>query len=279
MTHQARADESHSHTVMDSLTAPLHCYTVTLPQVVNKQQGGLIRKADKVALLPLATCDSSNNTQQGHNTVTLPQIVNKQQGGLIRKADKVALLPLAICDSPNSTQQTHTTQHWRPRHNDTDHVSSDTSHSDTPEHSQTAEDASDASSSSDDLDPTAPERLRSVVSLYNSSNVPLTSKTELGVINSVARAPVKHRDPIPTITCMSCHSSSRHRIQRHRPCTYTDRHGHLQVIKRRGCKKHAFWARVLNGGQYKLVSGSPGTLETMGTPAFLMTECPCTFKL
>ena len=237
MTHQARADESHSHTVMDSPNiSPLHCYTVTLPQ-----------------------------------------IVNNEQGGLIRNADKVALRPLAICDSPNNTQQAHTTQHWRPRHNDTDHVSSDTS--DTPEHSQIAEDASDASSSSDDLDPTAPERLRSVVSLYNSSNVPLTSKTELGVINSVACAPVKHRDPIPTITCITCHSSSRHRIQRHRPCTYTDRHGHLQVIKRRGCKKHAFWARVLNGGQYKLVSGSPGTIETMGTPAFLMTECPCTFKL
>merc|ERR1712030_271792 len=113
---------------------------VTLPQIVNNEQGGLIRNADKVALRPLAICDSSNNTQQGHNTVTLPQIVNKQQGGLIRNADKVALRPLAICDSPNNTQQAHTTQHWRPRHNDTDHVSSDTS--DTPEHSQVAEDAS-----------------------------------------------------------------------------------------------------------------------------------------
>ena len=252
MTHHAGDDETHSHTATHTPNISLlHCYTVTLPQ-----------------------------------------IVNDEQGGLIRNADKVALRPLAICDSPNNTQQAHITQHWRPRHNDTDHVSSDTS--DTPEHSQTAEDASDASSSSDDLDPTAPERLRSVVSLCNSSNVPLTSavtsatyskvvpltsKTELGVSNSLACAPVKHRDPIPTITCNSCHSSSRHRIQRHRPCTYTDRHGHLQVLKRRGCKKHAFWARVLDGGQYKLVSGSPGTLETMGTPAFLMTECPCTFKL
>ena len=270
------ADESHSHTVTDTpYISPLHCYTVTLPQVVNDEP-------------PCSNLSQINSL------------------------------------SPNSTQQAHITssQHWRPRHNDTDHVSSDTS--DTPEHSQIAEDASDASDASDAIynfrldllpavpevrgqrspdpsasatsssseDPTNPERLRSVVSLCSSnlSNVPLTSaassqvipltsRTELGVSsNSLTCAPDTHRNPIPTITCNSCRSSTQHRVQRHRHYTYTDRHSHLQVLKRRGCKKHAFWSQVLDGG-YKLVSGSPGTLETMGTPAFLMTECPCTFKL
>ena len=35
------ADETHSHTVTHSPNiSPLHCYTVTLPQIVNNEQGG-----------------------------------------------------------------------------------------------------------------------------------------------------------------------------------------------------------------------------------------------
>ena len=271
MTHQAGADESHSHTVMDSPNiapiAPLHCYTVALPQIVDDEQGELI-------------CDSPNSTQQAHITPS---------------------------------------QHWRPRHNDTAHVSSDThsdtpEHSQTVEDVSDSSDSSDVSdaiynfrldllpavpeargqrspdpsTSSTSSSAENPERLRSVESLCSSNVpitsaassqvIPLTSRTELGVSsNSLTSAPVKHRDPIPTITCNSCRSKTQHRVQRHRHCTYTDRHKHLQVLKRRGCKKHAFWSQILDGG-YKLVAGSPGT-DTMGTPAFLMTECPCTSKL
>ena len=68
MTHHAGVDETHSHTVTHSPNiTPLHCYTVTLPQVVNNEQGRLIMNADKVAPRLLATCDS-NSTQQAHTT-------------------------------------------------------------------------------------------------------------------------------------------------------------------------------------------------------------------
>ena len=67
MTHHAGVDETHSHTVTHSPNiTPLHCYTVTLPQVVNNEQGRLIMNADKVAPRLLATYDS-NSTQQSHS--------------------------------------------------------------------------------------------------------------------------------------------------------------------------------------------------------------------
>ena len=234
-------------------------------------------------------------------TVALSQIVGEEEGEL-------------ICDSP--TQQAHTTpsQHWRQGHNDTV-VSSDThsdTHSDSTENSKIAGDVSDSSSDNSDVSdpPTSstssaenPERSRSVEMLCSSNHtpitsavsqvIPLTSRIELSSSsNPLTSAPPKHREPIepiaqinpivpinqiPIIRCNSCGSQTQHRVQRHRHCIYTDRHKHLQVLKRRGCKRHAFWSQILDEG-YKLVAGGPGT-DTMGTPAFLMTECPCTTKL
>ena len=187
----------------------------------------------------------------------------------------------------------------------TTHTHSDT-HSESIESNEIAGDVFNSSSDNPDVpDPPTRSRSRSrSVEMLCSSNhtpnhsavsqvIPLTSRFELGSnSNPLTSAPPKHREPIepiaqinpivpinqiPIIRCNSCGSQTQHRVQRHRHRTYTDHHKHLQVLKRKGCKRHAFWSQILNEG-YKLVAGGPGT-DTMGTPAFLMTECPCTTKL